>query len=92
LTDKDKEKILSCSLVELFEYFFSRELKEYIIDATEEHGFEICYKDFDAFLGIFIYTTFNRKLLQRDYWSLDPFLRSDIVNVMSGDKIRDDKS
>lgn len=87
LSDSDKKIISNSSHVELFGFFFSAELKAYLIEATQENGYELSVNDLDTFLGIIIFSTFNKRLSQRDYWSNDPFLKSDVVcNAMSRNK------
>lgn len=84
LSDKDKKDISRSSLTELFEVFFSSELKEFIIRATKSNGYEMTEADFDKFLGILVFSSFNKRLSQRDYWSTNPHLRSEpVVSAMS---------
>lgn len=92
-SEPDKRKISNSSPAEIFEFFFSPELKNYLIEATKENGYELSLTDLDTFLGIIIFSTYNKRPAQRDYWSTDPFLRSDIVcNSMSRDKFEKIKS
>ncbi|XP_043271229.1 piggyBac transposable element-derived protein 2-like [Venturia canescens] len=78
-SEKDKKNILASSPTDLFEMFFSETLKKYIIDATTEHGYQLTRDRLDKFLGVIIFTTFNKRLSQRDYWSTNPLLKSDVV-------------
>ena len=79
LSKKQKDKILTSSSTELFEIFFSDELKKYIIDSTAERGYELTFDRFELFLGIIIFTIFNKRLSQRDYWSTNVLLGADVV-------------
>ncbi|XP_066580967.1 piggyBac transposable element-derived protein 3-like [Prorops nasuta] len=93
LSDKDKKLIFSSLPTELFEFFFSKELKEHIIDCSKVNELDLTLKDFDAFVGILIYSTFNKRLAQRDYWSLDSDLRSTkVANAMSRNRFEQIKS
>lgn len=80
LSNSDTKIISNSSCVELFEFFFSHDLKTYIIEATQENGYKLSMSDLNTFLGIMIFSTHNRRLGQRDYWSSDPFLSSHIVS------------
>lgn len=87
LTDTDKQKILSSNPVELFENFFSRELKDFIISATRENGLEVSPEDFDAFIGIILFTVYQGRSSERDYWSTDELLGAHCVSrTMSRNK------
>jgi len=74
-----KEKIRGFSYVELFELFFSDAIKSYIIEATNENGYNLSKIDLETFLGIIILSSFNKRKSQRDYWSSDALLSCDIV-------------
>lgn len=69
LSEKDKKKIFSSSFVELFELFFTEELKNEIINCTRMNGYDITISEFDTFIGILIFTSYNKRLSQRDYFS-----------------------
>lgn len=84
LSELQKTRILSSSSTDLFEHFFSDTLKKYIVDATAEHGYHLELSHLDTFLGIIIFTMFNKRLSQRDYWSTSPLLRADIVASAMG--------
>lgn len=93
LSDKNKRDISQTSLTGLFEIFFSSELKKFIIGATKTNGYEMTETDFDKFLGILIFSSFNKRLSQRDYWSTDPLLRSEpVASAMSRQKFEEIKS
>ncbi|XP_058810548.1 piggyBac transposable element-derived protein 3-like [Phymastichus coffea] len=79
VSDMQKKHILSLSLIELFEDYFSISFKQYIIDATVQHGYNLSADRLDVFLGIVIFTSFNGRNSQRDYWSTDTLLRSDVI-------------
>ncbi|XP_058799307.1 piggyBac transposable element-derived protein 3-like [Phymastichus coffea] len=68
-------------------------IKQYIIEATKINGYDLTPEKLNAFLGILIFTMFNKRLSQRDYWSKDPFLGCALVpNVMSRDEFEEIKS
>lgn len=84
LSETEKTRIKTSSPIELFEMFFSTSLKNYIIEATAEHGYELKLQRLNTFLGIIIFTIFNKRLSQRDYWSQRSMLRSDAVTSAMG--------
>ncbi|GAB1867782.1 PiggyBac transposable element-derived protein 3-like [Camponotus japonicus] len=84
LSEADKKNILACSPTDLFEMFFSKSLKKHILDATSEHGYDLASNRLDTFLGVIIFTIFNKRLSQRDYWSTNPLMRSDPVVAAMG--------
>lgn len=93
LSEKTKSDILGKSIVELFDLFFSAELKKYIIDATHANNYDLTEKDLDVFVGILVLTSINKLPSQKDYWSKDIFLRSEVVaNAMSRSKFLSIKS
>jgi len=67
LSDSDKKKISNSSPGEIFEFFFSAELKKYLIKATKENGYDLSTTDLDTFLGIIIFSAYNVRSAQRDY-------------------------
>ncbi|XP_066599933.1 piggyBac transposable element-derived protein 3-like [Prorops nasuta] len=84
LRKSDKESILKSTPTNLFECFFTLELKDYIIECTKINGCEMSRTELDVFIGIIIFTKYNKRLSQRDYWSMDPHLRAEpIVSAMS---------
>lgn len=80
LKESTKKKIRESKPVELFETFFSIDMKQYIIDACKENNFNLNLQDLNTFIGIIILTSFNKRKSQRDYWSTDPFLSCDVVS------------
>lgn len=74
LTNLQKNKIKSMSKVEIFELFFSGEVKSLILEATGENGLEISNDKFDGFLGILMSMINNIRKSERDYWSLNDML------------------
>ena len=58
-----KKNIRDSEPVELFETFFCIEMKQYIIDACKENGFDLQLQDLNTFLGIIIVTFFTERLL-----------------------------
>ncbi|XP_058789591.1 piggyBac transposable element-derived protein 3-like [Phymastichus coffea] len=79
LSNTEKAKICISSYVELFEMFFTDDMKNYIIEATRENGYDLSKIDLNTFLGVIILSSFNERKSQRDYWSSDPLLSCDIV-------------
>lgn len=66
LPNNIKTKIRGSTPVQLFELFFSKEIKEYIISATRENGFNLNLTDLETFVGITL-TLYNIRSDQRDY-------------------------
>ena len=60
--------------VELFETFFSNNMKKYIIDVCKENDFDLRFDDLNTFIGIIMIRSFNNRNSKRDYWSSNPFL------------------
>lgn len=93
LSEATKKNIQACEPFQLFETFFSAEMKQYIIDASKENNYDLKLQDLDTFIGIVIFSSFNKRKSQRDYWSSDPFLSSEIVSsAMTRDKFEEIKS
>lgn len=93
LSDAVKKKIHESTPTEIFDMFFSQELKQYIIDATKENGFDLSLDVFETFVGILILTSYNTRQATTDYWSKEDVLRCDIVaRAMSRNKFQDIKS
>lgn len=93
LHDDTKKWLHGFSLPQLFELFFSTEMKGHIIEATVMNGYPLTVNDFDTFLGILILSTFNKRKSQRDYWSSDPLLVCEpVVSAMSRNQFEDIKS
>lgn len=80
LTDAQKIKIRNLQPVELFETFFSTEIKNYIIEATKENDYDLTILDLNTFIGIIILSSFNKRKSQRDYWSSDPYLQCQVAS------------
>ncbi|XP_066590837.1 piggyBac transposable element-derived protein 3-like [Prorops nasuta] len=84
LSNKDKSFIQSKSFTELFELFFCAEIKNYIIESTKLNGHLLTFDELNIFIGIIIFSSYNKRLSQRDFWSNDPFLHSDpVASAMS---------
>lgn len=87
LSDKTKKFLKTLSSVQLFELFFSSDLKEYIIKCTNSNGYQLTANELDIFLGIIIMTIFNNRKSERDYWSTNELLRCNLIaSAMSRDK------
>lgn len=80
LSESIKNKIRASSHVDLFELFFSKEIKTYIIEASKENGLDISHGDLDAFLGILLLSTYNSRGDQQEYWSKEPDLKCEFVS------------
>lgn len=93
LSDSTKKIIRNSSAVELFELFFSKEMKDYIIECTILNGYNLTENELDIFIGILVLTTFNQRKSQKDYWSTDPLLVCPAVSsAMSRNKFMKIKS
>lgn len=93
LSSSVKERIRNASPTELFELFFSIELKNYIIEATCSNEYNFTLYDFDVFLGILILSIFNKRKSQRDYWSTNQLLAcKPVASAMSRQKFETIKS
>ena len=79
LTEEQKILIANMNSVQLFELFFNKELKEYIIESTLENKFELSVDELNAFIGVFITSSFNARKKEPDYWSQDIALRHDLI-------------
>lgn len=93
LPESVSKKIRNYSSTDLFEIFFSNELKAFIIDATICNGGDLSLQDLETFLGIIILSIFNSRKSQRDYWSSNPLLACEPVkSAMSRNKFEKIKS
>lgn len=93
LSEKDRKNIVECTPVELFELFFSKELKNYILEATKENGLDLSLEEFDVFIGFLIFSSFNKRSSERDYWKKHPLLKhQNIADAMSRNKYQTIKS
>ncbi|XP_066592950.1 piggyBac transposable element-derived protein 3-like [Prorops nasuta] len=93
LPDKTKNFICKSSYAEIFELFFSLEIKNYIIESTRANSYELTLGDFDIFVGIIITSIFNGRKSQKDYWSRNELLGCPaIANAMSRNKFLEIKS
>lgn len=66
------------------ELFFSDELKTEIITCTRTNGYDITSSEFDTFIGILIFTSYNKRLSQRDYFSKNKYLGAKPVSDAMG--------
>ena len=81
LTEVQKKFIADKNSIEVFELFFSNELKNYIIEATRANGYNLEYDRFDCFIGILITSIVNSRKSLRHYWSSDPLLRHNEISL-----------
>lgn len=79
LNNDQKQKIKHMSKLELYELFFSQEMKNIIIEATRENDFDLSLESFQKFMGILILSIMNSRKNVRDYWSNRDSLRCKIV-------------
>lgn len=93
LSENTKKFIRESSYVQLFELFFSTDLKKYIIESTRINGYDLTSNDLDIFVGIIIVSIFNQRKSQKDYWSERPLLAcSTVAKAMSRNKFLEIKS
>ena len=79
LSNAEKGQIRGFSPVELFELFFSDDMKNYITEATNDTGYNLSKIGLETFLGVIILSSFNKRKSQRDDWSSDPLLSYNIL-------------
>lgn len=93
LSDENKKFIQSKSFTELFELFFCSGIKNYIDESTQLNGHPLTLEELDVFIGIIIFSSYNKRLSQRDYWSDDPLLHSvPVASAMSRNNFEKIKS
>jgi len=93
MSDADKQKIKNMSPVELFETFFSEEIKKYIIQCTKFIGYNLTMSELNTFIDIIIMSGYNSRRSQRHYWSTDLHLGYEVIkSAMSRDKFETIKS
>lgn len=56
-------------------------MKNHIIEATKENGYDLSMHDLNTFIGIVIFSSFNKRKSQRDYWSHDLYLGEGVVSA-----------
>ncbi|XP_058793768.1 piggyBac transposable element-derived protein 2-like [Phymastichus coffea] len=87
LSDSVKKKICSMSPVQLFELFFSKEIKNYIIEASEANGLDLSVQELNTFVGILLLSSYNIRNELREYWETDPLVKCSVVSsAMSRDR------
>lgn len=92
LTEEQKNKISDMEPVEIFQFFFSKDLKKYIIEATLENGYVLKPEKLDKFIGILVGSIVNVKKRERDYWSQSKLLHHDMIaDALSRDEFLDIK-
>ena len=93
LSATNKKMMQSMSYVQLFELYYSTEIKNNIIDCTQENGYPLTLEEFHVFLGIIILSIVIKRKSQKDYWSSNPLLDcKPIKSVMGRDKFLKIKS
>lgn len=53
--------------VQLFEIFFSREIKNYIIEASKENSLQLSIEELNNFVDILLLSSYNIRNDQREY-------------------------
>ena len=72
------------SQVELFKLFFSSEIKNYIIEASQENGLQISVEELNTFVNI--------RNNQYEYWETDSLVNcTDISSSMSRNRFKEIK-
>ncbi|XP_058792563.1 piggyBac transposable element-derived protein 3-like [Phymastichus coffea] len=82
LKDKDRKMIANSTPVELFEMFFCKNIKEYIIEASKFNGLDITIEELNKFVAIIILSAFNKRTSEKDYWSKNELLESPVVRSL----------
>ncbi|XP_058796982.1 ribosomal RNA processing protein 36 homolog [Phymastichus coffea] len=82
LKDKDRKMIANSTPVELFEMFFCKNIKEYIIEASKFNGLDITIEELNKFVAIIILSAFNKRISEKDYWSKNELLESPVVRSL----------
>lgn len=54
-------------------------MKNLVIDTTTEYGYPLTLEELNKILGFSVFTSFNTRSSQKDYWSKNPFLRAEPV-------------
>jgi len=85
--------IAAMSHVELFELFFSSEIKNYIIEASQKNGLQISVEELNTFVGILLLSSVNIRNNQYEYWEIDSLVNcTDISSAMSRNRFKEIKS
>ena len=93
LSSDEKLKIKNMSKIELFELFFSAEIKDIIIEASINNNLELTHDKLDSFIGILIVSIFSSRKSIEDYWSKKDILSlSKVSSCMSRNDYRKIKS
>lgn len=93
LREVTRQQICQYTPVQLFELFFTNDIKKHIIDATSENDLDLSLQELNGFIGIILISSYNIRKNQREYWSKDPFLKCEAISsVMSRDKFECIKS
>ena len=85
--------IAAISHVELFKLFFSSEIKNYIIEATQENSLQISVEELNTFVGIPLLSSVNIRNNQYEYWETDSLVNcTDMSSAMSRNRFKEIKS
>lgn len=86
LIDKERKKIANSSPTELFELFFSKEMQQYIVEASNLNDLDLSIEELDKFIAIILLSPFNRRTSEKDYWSKDEMLECSIIKSLMSRK------
>lgn len=64
MSDANIKKIKNMSPVQLFETFFSDDIKNYIIECTNLNGYNLTLSELNTFIGILIFSAYNSRKSQ----------------------------
>lgn len=93
LSAAKRREIARMSDVELFELFFSSEIKNYIIEASQVNGLQISVGELNTFVGIILLSSINIRHNQYEYWETDSLVNCpDISSAMSRNRFKEIKS
>jgi len=59
----------SKNVYELFQIFFTDEMRNHILEATRENGFDLSNNSLNKFILVIMISIFNSRKSQSDYWS-----------------------
>lgn len=79
LDENLKETLKKKNSKELFELFFSDDIKDHIIEASLERDAKFSKETFNIFIAIIVLSIINIRKSYTDYWSSKAILRCDIV-------------
>jgi DNA excision repair protein ERCC-6 len=85
--EKIKEEMNDLNPHQIFEKLFDYEVLHHIVDQTtlyanqnNKHDLNLTIEEMQVFISILLFTGYHKLPRQRNYWSLDEDLKSDLVN------------